>query len=94
MVVDYATTGEARAGHRNVEEWWTGKGPMDNCDPPEYLRPRYEALMERYRKSNGTLRIADLVLPSPGKEAAVYLTVLLKAVGREFHGVFSAFRYG
>lgn len=92
-VFDYATTGDEKVDHRSVESWWDGDG-MDDVRLPDYLCPRFDALMDRYRKSEGDLILAELILPSLGKENVIYLTVLLRREDRTFQSAFSAVRYG
>lgn len=93
MVLDYATTGEARVDSRSIAGWWDGK-EFDSCHPPDYLRPRFESLMEKYTSLKETMRIAEAVLPALGREGEIYLTVLLKKDGESFAPVFTVARYG
>ena len=92
-VFDYATTGDEKVGNCEVESWWEGEG-MDGCRLPDYLCLRFDALMDRYRKSEGELILAELILPPLGRDNVIYLTVLLQQNSETFQSVFSAVRYG
>ncbi|KAJ3547842.1 hypothetical protein NMY22_g1491 [Coprinellus aureogranulatus] len=92
-VLDYATTAKVRMDSKSLDGWWAGK-QFDSCQPPEYLRPRYEALVKKYRSSKGRLHIVEAVMPSLGREGEIYLTLLLKKEGEDFVTLFSVSRYG